>query len=146
MKLIPIAASILLAAGLGLTTPSSAGVIPPVAGSPTEAADSLVVKVRGCHRDVRRHYVPEVGRRMSHFHRGRNCRPLRAAPPRRTFRDPYWGRDCHRDVRRHYLPEYGGSVVHRHTRSCRPVPLRRYRGDVPRSGFCVTIGGFRYCG
>jgi hypothetical protein len=27
-----------------------------------------------CHQNVRRHYLPEVGRRVDHFHRGPRCR------------------------------------------------------------------------
>lgn len=112
----------------------------PYAGQgPVEIApvQNFVVPVGGCHADVRRAYVPEVGRTIRHFHR-RNCRPIRvdnARPGRR---------DCHRNVQRHYLPQYGGSVVHRHVGpNCRTRVLRRY--DRGGDGFCVVLGPIRYC-
>jgi hypothetical protein len=92
-----------LAAALLLATLAPGGAAPPapLAG----AGQTDVVQVRGCHADVRRHYVPQYGRSVAHYHR-RNCRPVRAgmAPPIR--------RDCHRDVRVHRIN--GVLVRHRH--------------------------------
>jgi hypothetical protein len=94
-----------------------------------------------CHREVRRHYVPEFGERVWHFHRGPNCRVVEVDRP-----DPEPVRDCHREVQRHYLPEYGGSVVHRHVGpNCRPDILRRYDPNLPRPGSCIQLGPIRYC-
>ena len=93
------------------------------------AADGSIVQVRGCHRDVQRHRVPEFGnRRAWHYHRGRRCRPV----------------EVNRPGRRHYVPGLG-SVVHRHRGpSCRVQVLRRY--ERPRAdGFCVRIEGFSFC-
>ena len=70
---------------------------------PASADASLVIQIRGCHADARRHYVPEFGRRVTHFHRQRNCRPVRAQAPRRV---------CHRNVQVH---RHGGvRLRHRH--------------------------------
>ncbi len=68
-------------------------------------AEPLVIQIRGCHADVRRHYVPQYGRTVTHYHR-RDCRPVRVGggvPP---------SRDCHRDVRTHRIN--GVLVRHRH--------------------------------
>lgn len=136
MKFFRFASAACIAASFAFVSP--AGAAPYAGQGPLEVTpgESLVVQVRGCHRNVRRHYVPEVGRTLSHFHRGRNCRPIRVASPGRG--------DCHRNVRRHYLPQYGGSVVHRHVGpNCRIRTLRRY--DRGGDDFCVHIGPIRYC-
>jgi hypothetical protein len=92
-----------------------------------------VIPVGGCHADVRRHYVREFGRTVTHHHQ-RNCRPVRA--------DAGGRRDCHRDARRHFVPGYG-RVVHRHVGSnCRIRILRRYDNGGRN---CVQIGPTRYC-
>ena len=108
------------------------------------AADGSIVQVRGCHRDVQRHRVPEFGnRRAWHYHRGRRCRPVEVNRPG-PVPLPQPVRDCHREPRRHYVPGLG-SVVHRHRGpSCRVQVLRRY--ERPRAdGFCVRIEGFSFC-
>lgn len=136
MELFRFASAACLAASFAFAAP--AGAAPYAGQGPLElsSGESLVVPVRGCHRNVRRHYVPQVGRTIRHFHRGRNCRPIRAERPGR--------RDCHRNVRRHYLPRYGGSVLHRHVGpNCRTRVFRRY--DRGGDGFCVRIGPIRYC-
>lgn len=142
MKLRSIAATACIAISFGLTVPASAAPSVPHAPSLTGPADQ-VTPVRGCHGDVERHFVPEVGRRVEHRHRSRDCAPV-------IFEgddDDEWDgpRDCHRDVQRHYVPEYGGRIVHRHSRSCRVIPLRRYEERPPSEGFCVQIGPVRYC-
>ena len=136
MKFLRFASAACLAASFAFVSPAAAA---PYAapGSPQVApVQNLVVPVGGCHRNVRRAYVPEVGRTISHFHRGPNCRPIRVetSPVRR---------DCHRNTQRHRLPDYGGQVVHRHVGpNCRPQILRRFdRGGRD----CVTFGPIRYC-
>jgi hypothetical protein len=120
-----------LAASFSFMSP--AGAAPLVSPDAQPAAQGMVVPVRGCHADVRRHYVPEYGRTVTHRHR-RDCRPVRV--------DGGGGRDCHRDARRHFVPGYG-RVVHRHVGpNCRVRVLRRY----DRGGRnCVQIGPIRYC-
>jgi hypothetical protein len=98
MKSLLIAAALLLPA---LAGPASAGTAAPPA---PDAGESLVVQTRGCHADVRRHYVPEYGRTVWHYH-NRRCVPVRAG-------GPVVIRDCHRDVRLHRIR--GVLVWHRH--------------------------------
>ena len=43
--------------------------------TPAVEGDGLVTKVQvDCHADVRRHYLPEYGRRVYHKHIGERCR------------------------------------------------------------------------
>ena len=144
MRFVKIAAA--LALSIASAAPLTASAAQP--GQSPALSEGLLVNVSGCHRDVERHYVPEFGRRARHYHRGRNCRPVRVdgpgggpgfipGPPRPPV-------DCHRDARRHYLPEYGRSVVHRHVGdSCRPRILRR--SESFRPGACVSIGPVTFC-
>ncbi|MEQ1949972.1 hypothetical protein [Mesorhizobium sp. CN2-181] len=81
------------AASAGAAMPSAPGMRGPV-----------VVQAGGCHADVRRHYVPEYGRTVTHFHK-RDCAPIRAGGGPVV-------RDCHRDVRLHRIG--GVPVWHRH--------------------------------
>lgn len=134
MKILRAINAFCLAAGL-LAGPAAAA---PVNSMPAYDG-GLVTQVRGCHPNVRRHYVPEFGRNAWHFHR-RNCRPVRAANP-----GGGGGRDCHRDVRRHVVPGYG-RVTHRHVGpNCRVRVYRQYRPGLPRPGNCIQIGPIRYC-
>lgn len=138
MKLIGIAGAALLALGIGSGTAAA------MPKTPTVEGDGLATKVQvDCHADVRRHYVPEYGRRVWHRHRQSNCRVVIV-----DREDDYYDerpRDCHRDVRRHYLPEYGRSVYHKHVgERCR---IRVYN---PRQGggggaSCIKIGPLTLC-
>lgn len=103
----------------------------------------LVTKVQiDCHPDVRRHYLPEYGRRVWHRHRQSNCRVILADP---DFDDGPRPRDCHRDIRRHYLPEYGRSLYHRHVgERCRIKIFDEYEGDYGGRD-CVKIGPITLC-
>ncbi len=139
MRFGSILGTVLVAANL---TAGPAGALP-MAAQP-EAGDGIVIQVRGCHRDVQRHYVPELGRTAWHYHRGSSCRPIEAAPPPPPPPPP--PADCHRDVRRHYVPEYGRRVTHRHVGpSCRVQVYEEYRPGRPPSGACVGIGGVQFC-
>jgi hypothetical protein len=131
MSLLRIASAACLAASFAFVSPS--GAAPFAAPAIQPSGENLVVPVRGCHADVRRHYVPEFGRTVTHRHR-RDCRPVRVdSGPR----------DCHREARRHYVPGYG-RVVHRHVGpNCRVRILRRWDGPGGRD--CVRIGPIRYC-
>jgi hypothetical protein len=126
-----------IALSLAFSVPAFASPAAPPTGSAV-THDDLLTLVRGCHRDSRRHFVPEVRGTIRHYHRGQNCRPILDQQSRRGR-----GRDCHRDVDRHYLRQYGGSVVHRHVgRSCRIVTFRRF----DRGGRnCINFGPIRYC-
>lgn len=108
-----VAAVLLLAA---LMAPAVAGpAMPPSA----PAREPAVIQARGCHADVRRHYVPEYGRTVTHYHR-RDCRPVRVGAGR-----PPQVRDCHRDVRTHRIR--GVLVRHRHVGPhCAVRVVRRY--------------------
>lgn len=131
MNLLRFASAALLATGFAFSSASAAPVVAP--GS-QPSSETLVTPVRGCHSDVRRHYVPEFGRTVTHRHL-RNCRPVRV--------DGGGSRDCHRDARRHFVPGYG-RVVHRHVGpNCRIRILRRWDGPGGRE--CVRIGPIRYC-
>lgn len=134
MKLLSLASAACLAASLAFIAPAGAA---PAVNPGVKSPASLVVPVRGCHSDVRRHYVPEFGRTVPHRH-ARDCRPVRA----NTGGPGAGPRDCHRDARRHYVPGIG-RVVHRHVGpDCRVRVLRRY----DRGGRnCVHIGPIRYC-
>ena len=105
--------------------------------------DGLVTKIQNdCHADVRRHYLPEYGRRVWHRHR-QNCRVVIV-----DREDDYDDRprDCHREVRRHYLPEYGRSLYHRHVGDrCRVRIFERYEGDYPRGRNCMKLGPVTLC-
>lgn len=129
---------------LGIGTATAAAVTPlPATPPPSIEADSLVTEVqRDCHRDVRRHYLPQYDRRVAHRHRQSDCRVILA--DREDDRRP---RDCHRDVRRHYLPEYGRSVYHRHVgERCRVRVYNRHQGgNRPGAGNCVTVGPLTLC-
>ena len=95
---------LLVAAALLLSTLAGAASASPVVPPAPAAGESLVVQVRGCHADTRRHFVPEFGLRIWHFH-NRRCRPIRAGGGPAI-------RDCHRDVRLHRIR--GVLVWHRH--------------------------------
>jgi hypothetical protein len=130
MNLLRFASAACLAASMAFVSPVSAA---PFAAPDTQpSGQNLVVPVRGCHSDVRRHFVPEFGRTVSHRHR-RDCRPVRVTSG---------SRHCHRDARRHFERGYG-RVVHRHVGpNCRVRVLRRF----DRGGRnCVQIGPIRYC-
>ena len=110
--------------------------------TPAVPGDGLVTKVQvDCHADVRRHFLPEYGRRIWHRHRQSNCRVVLVDP---EFEErPV---DCHRDVRRHYLPEYGRSIYHKHVgESCRVRVYNPY--DDGRSGRrdCIRLGPVLVC-
>lgn len=103
-----------------------------------DSGETLATQVRGCHSDIQRHYVPEIGGSAWHYHRGRRCRPEIVSRPR-----PDSGpRDCHRNAERHFVPGYG-RVLHRHRRDCSIRILRR--DDRYREGACVRIGPVIYC-
>ena len=131
MNLLRFASAAILATGFAFSASAASTVAP---GS-QPSGQNLVVPVHACHSNVRRGYVPEFGRTVTHWHL-RNCRPVRV--------DGGGGpRDCHRDVQRHYVPGYG-RVVHRHVGSnCRVRVYRRY--DRPGGRECVRIGPIRYC-
>lgn len=85
------------------------------------ATGGLVVKIGGCHDDVRDTYIPEIGRRAPHYHDRDSCRPVlvggRQQPSRRSA-------DCHRDVRTHRVD--GIVLRHRHVGDdCRVREVRR---------------------
>jgi hypothetical protein len=132
MNLLRFAWAACLAACFALVSP--AGAAPFAAPGTQPSGQNLVVPVHACHSNVRRAYVPQFGRTVTHRHL-RNCRPVRV-----DGGGP--ARDCHRDARRHFVPGYG-RVVHRHVGSnCRVRVLRRY----DRGGRnCVQIGPIRYC-
>ncbi|MEW9836755.1 hypothetical protein [Mesorhizobium marinum] len=130
MNLLRLAWAAFVAAGFAFVAPAGAAPLPATQPS----GQTLVVPVRGCHSDVRRHYVPEYGRTVTHRHR-RDCRPVRV--------DGNGSRDCHRDARRHFVPGYG-RVLHRHVGpDCRVRVLRRWDGPGGRE--CAFIGPVRYC-
>jgi hypothetical protein len=134
--------AIALSAASIFTLPASAA---PLGTSPT-LSDGLVTQVRGCHREVERHFVPEYDRRAWHYHRSRSCRPVRVdgpdGGPGFIPGGPGLG-DCHREARRHFVPGYG-SVVHRHVGgSCRVRVLRR--SQTFREGACVSLGPVTFC-
>lgn len=90
--------------------------------------------IQSCHREVLRHSHPGVGTTW-HYHSGRNCRVVRADPPKPA--------DCHSEPRRHYVPGLG-NVWHRHVgNNCRAVTLRRV--DRNQGPSCVRLGPIWYC-
>ncbi len=131
MKIPSLVSAALFSAVVAFVSPGMAAPLGTMDALPKAGAP--VTLVSGCHSDVRRHYVPEFGRSVSHRHQ-RNCRPVRVNGNN--------ARDCHRDARRHFVPGYG-RVVHRHVgSSCRVRILHRY----DRGGRnCVQIGPIRYC-
>lgn len=136
MRLLRTIAAVTLAAASAITMPAF--------GSPSGAPvvdGSLVEQVRGCHRDVERHFVPEFGRRALHRHQGPRCRPVLVDGPG-PLPGPRPGRDCHNDARRHFVPGYG-NVLHRHRRDCSVRVLRR--GSSFRPDACIRIGPVIYC-
>lgn len=140
MRLMRTIAAATLAAASAITMPAFGS----PAGAPVTDGN-LVEQVRGCHRDVERHFVPEFGRSAWHYHRGSRCRPVlvdRPGPGPDPFPGPRPGRDCHSDARRHFVPGYG-NVLHRHRRDCSVRILRR--GDHYNPDFCVRIGPIIYC-
>ncbi len=108
----------------------------------TVESGSAVVNVQiDCHPDVRRHYLPEYGRRVWHRHRQPSCRIVLVDP---EFEER--PRDCHRDIRRHYLPEYGRSLYHKHVgERCRIRVYDRYEGGGSGGNSCVKIGPLTLC-
>lgn len=120
----------------------AAGGMPPARALPADLPRTgtglPVLQVRGCHRDAERHFVPEFGERLWHFHRGPDCRPRRVDAPGRE--------DCHREVRRHYLPRYGRAMAHRHVGpECRVRVYRPYEGRPQRPDSCIRIGAVQFC-
>jgi hypothetical protein len=139
MKSIRAVSAALIALGIGMAGPASA-----MPQTPAAKGDDLVTKVQvDCHKDVRRHYVPEYGRRVWHRHRQSTCRVVIV-----DREDDYEDRprDCHRDVRRHYLPEYGRSVYHKHVgERCRIRVYNQYQGSGPSRQDCVRLGPITLC-
>jgi len=135
MKSIGYVGAALLALGIGTGT---AAALPQ---APVTEGDGLVTRVQvDCHRDVRRHYLPEYGRRVWHRHRQSNCRVILADP---DFDNR--PRECHREVRRHYLPEYGRSLYHKHVGEYCRVRVYHPRDDGYRGGNCMRIGPITVC-
>lgn len=124
------------ACAIALATSLSFPAFAAPAGAPVSHG-GMVEQVRGCHRDVQRHFAPELGGTTWHFHRGNRCRAVRADRPR-----PSRPRDCHSDARRHFVPGYG-NVLHRHRANCSVRVLRR--GDRYRPDTCVRVGPLVYC-
>jgi hypothetical protein len=119
------------------------GSAPAMPQAPVPDGNGLVTNVQvDCHADVRRHYLPEYGRRVWHRHRQSNCRVVII-----DREDDYDDRprDCHRDVRRHYLPEYGRSVYHKHVgERCRIRVYYPYdNGGGGRN--CIRLGIVTLC-
>jgi hypothetical protein len=137
MKTIRAVGAALIALVMGMTGPA-------LAMPQTQAVegDGLVTKIQvDCHADVRRHYLPEYGRRMWHRHRQSSCRVVIIEEEDDYDDRP---RDCHRDVRRHYLPEYGRSVYHKHIgERCRIRVYNPY--DRPSGRNCVKLGIITLC-
>lgn len=106
MKMLAVSLAAFLAASV---LPAAAG---PLSGhpAPRQASEGLVVKINGCHGDVRDDYIPEIGRRAPHYHLRGNCRPVLVEGEREIRRRP--SADCHRDVRTHRVD--GVMLRHRH--------------------------------
>jgi hypothetical protein len=136
--------NLIRAAGAALLALSFAtGSAPAMPQAPAPEGNGLVTRVQiDCHQDVRRHYLPEYGRKVWHRHR-QNCRVVIV-----DREDDYDNRprDCHRDVRRHYLPEYGRSVYHKHVgERCRIRIYNPYQGNGPSRPDCIRIGPVTLC-
>ncbi|MVA96982.1 hypothetical protein GN330_06945 [Nitratireductor sp. CAU 1489] len=114
-------ACLLLSGALALAAISGATAAPVFAVQPSTPHGGLaLIPVGGCHRDTRRHFVPEFGKTVRHHHRRRDCRPVadEAAQPRKPA-------DCHRDPRLHRVPG-AGRIYHRHVgNDCRIRVIRR---------------------
>lgn len=126
-------------AGMIVGLSASAGALAAAAPAPGDAIGGLdVIQVQrdDCHADERRHYLPEYDRRVTHYHRGPNCRAVIADDR---------PRDCHRDPQRHYLRELGRSAYHRHVGpSCRVETYREFRGERLGRG-CSRVGPITIC-
>ena len=132
------AAGLALAAALSGAAASAASA--PLAADPVGNPGIILVQRDDCHENVRRHYLPEYGRRVEHYHRGRSCRAVIVEDE--GYDEP---RDCHRDPQRHYVRELGRSVWHRHVGPrCRVDTMREYRGDRRDEG-CVRAGPVTIC-
>lgn len=107
-----------------------------------DSDDSIVTAAQNdCHQDVRRHFLPEYGRRVWHRHRQSDCKVVLADPD--DADDNL--RDCHRDVRKHYLPEYGRSLYHRHVgERCGISVYNEYKDTQPGKP-CLRIGPLTLC-
>jgi hypothetical protein len=106
MKMLAVSLAAVLAASV---LPAAGG---PLSGHPVtrQASSGAVVKINGCHGDVRDAYIPEIGRRAPHYHLRGNCRPVLVEGERETRRRP--SADCHRDARTHRVD--GVMLRHRH--------------------------------
>lgn len=105
----------------GCVMAAAAGAQPLSRHAPAEGPAILLAG--GCHSDVRRHFVPEFGRTLPHFHRG-DCSPVRAGSATVPA-------DCHRDAREHWIPGMG-LVYHRHVGdSCQVRVIRRSKVPAP---------------
>jgi hypothetical protein len=131
------------AAGAALLALSfTAGAAPAMPQIAVPDGNGLVTTVQmDCHPDVRRHFLPEYGRKVRHRHRQSSCRVVIVEE------EEFVVRDCHRDVRRHYLPEYGRSVYHRHVgERCRVRIYRpRDEGYYGSGKTCLKIGPVTVC-
>lgn len=89
----------------------------PVAAPADAPTHDMVVRVGGCHADIRTHFVPEFGRAVAHRHRA-DCRPVAVGGGSNPV-------DCHRDAREHHVPGMG-RVYHRHVgENCAIRVIRR---------------------
>ena len=118
--------------------PTSYAEAAPVDAAP-QTLPSLVIPVQAdCHADVRRHFLPQLGRRVLHRHRV-DCRVVIVERDDED-EDDFGRRDCHRDVQRHFLPEFGRRVTHRHVGpNCRVrvyEERRRDDDDGGRGAYC----------
>ena len=104
--MLPINAIVPLAASLTGTLPTMS----PTQGSVPAAA--IITVADDCHADVRNHFLPQVGRSVSHSHRGEDCAPVIVGNTSGTNGKPA---DCHRDVRTHRIN--GVRIKHRHVGS-----------------------------
>ncbi len=106
-----------------------------------QVGTGMLQKVDGCHRAFRFHYVPEIGERAEHKHKGTRCVPV-ILEDGGGYDDDY--DQCHEDGQRHSHPGYGRTTHSHYGRSCRVEVWDQYQG----SGNCrnkLKVGPLTFC-
>ncbi len=113
-------------------------------GHPTTAPYTglgIIQKVDGCHSRFRYHYVPEIGERAEHKHRGNRCTPVILEGG--GYDDDYI-QHCHQNAQRHRHSGVGRTTHSHYGNRCKIDVWDQYDGS--NSGRnCIKVGVVQFC-
>ena len=127
---------------LALMVTSATQAAPAQQSATPYVGQGIVVNVDGCHSGFRYHYVPEIGERAEHRHRGNRCVPV-VLEGGDGYDDDYI-EHCHRNGQRHRHSGFGRTTHSHYGNQCRVEVWDQYEGSGSTRG-CIRIGAIRFC-